>query len=115
MLFGFHKPDVPTVEVNDVKLAIDLKEPCTILDVRTPDEYSHGRLQGSVNLSIEQVESKITSVLPDKRQKIYVYCLSGARSTVAVETMKKLGYTNTFTMSHGLLAWRAKYFPVVEK
>jgi rhodanese-related sulfurtransferase len=114
MLFGFHEPDVPTVEPEVVKQAIDSKEACIILDVRTPGEFARGKLQGSINLSVEQVESKVKSVILDTSKKIYVYCLSGARSTVAVETMRKLGYTNTFNMSHGLLAWRAKYFPVVD-
>jgi rhodanese-related sulfurtransferase len=114
MIFGFHEPDVPTKDVEDVKHAIDTKEKCVILDVRTAGEYSRGKIQGSINLSVEEIESKVKSRLPDTKQKIYVYCLSGARSTVAVEIMRKLGYTNTFHMSHGLLAWRVKYFPVVE-
>jgi rhodanese-related sulfurtransferase len=113
MIFGFHEPSVPAVEAEAVKHAIDTKEPCVILDVRTPGEFSRGKVQGSMNLPVEQVESEVKTRLPDTKQKIYVYCLSGARSSVAVEAMVKLGYTNVFNMSHGLLGWRAKYFPVV--
>jgi rhodanese-related sulfurtransferase len=112
MLFGFHEPEVPTVEPEVVKQAIDTKEHCLLLDVRTPGEFSRGNIQGSINLSVEQVKSDVVSRVPDKKQKIYVYCLSGARSTVAVEIMQQLGYTNVFHMTHGLLGWRAKYFPV---
>lgn len=112
MIFGFHEPEVPTVEAEIVKQAIDTKEACVILDVRTAGEFSRGKLQGSINCSVEQIGQSVESLIPNKKQKIYVYCLSGARSSVAVETMLQLGYTNVFHMNHGLLAWRAKYFPV---
>ena len=112
MFFGFNEPTVPTIEAEDLKKAIDVKEKCTVLDVRTPGEFSRGKIQGSINISVEEIQNRIESALPDKKQKIYVYCLSGARSSVAVETMLALGYTNVFHMSHGLLGWRAKYYPV---
>ena len=113
MLYGFNEPDVPTVEPEAVKAAMDADENITLLDVRTPAEFARGKLAGSINLTVDEVSSKILSVIPDKNRKIYVYCLSGARSSVAVEMMMGLGYTQVFNMSHGLLGWRAKYFPVV--
>ncbi len=112
MLFGFNEPEVPTVEAEDVKHAMDTKEACVILDVRTSGEFSRGKLEGSINCSVEDVSRSVEALIPKKQDKIYVYCLSGARSSVAVSMMQKLGYTNVFHMNHGLLAWRAKYFPV---
>ncbi len=113
MIFGFHEPSVPTVESEELKRAIDAKEKCVILDVRTQGEYSRGKISGSMNISVEDVERTVKKLLPDTTQKIYVYCLSGARSSVAVEMMMRLGYTNVFHVAHGLLGWRAKYYPVI--
>lgn len=112
MLFGFREPSVPSVDPEHVKTAMDSGESCTILDVRTPGEFSRGKLNGSINVPIDRLERDVHSQLPDTKQKIYVYCLSGARSAVAVEIMLKLGYSNVYNMSHGMLAWRVKYFPV---
>ncbi len=112
MMFGFNEPKVPTVEPEIVKQAMDAHEKYILLDVRTPEEFGRGKLAGSINVPVDEVNGKIKSIIADTSEKIYVYCLSGARSSVAVETMMKLGYTNVFNMSHGLLAWRAKYFPV---
>lgn len=112
MLFGFFEPDVPGVSAEDVWNAIQKHENVKILDVRTPEEYSRNRIKGSIHLPIDQVGNKITSIIPDKKQKIYVYCLSGARSTVAVDTMIKLGYTNVYSVKSGLLAWRVKKLPL---
>lgn len=100
------------VEVDVVKQAIDTGDSCVLLDVRTPMEYAKGKLKGSINLPVDQVQEKIESVIPDKSTKVFVYCLSGSRSIFAVDVMGKLGYTNVFNVAHGLLAWRVKQFPV---
>jgi phage shock protein E len=109
----FSEPDVPHVTAEDVKKAIDEKENCIVLDVRTEGEFARGKIAGSINLPVDTVECDIQKVVQDKSTIVYVYCLSGSRSVHAVNAMIKHGYTNVFDMSHGLLAWRAKYFPVV--
>lgn len=103
---------VPTVTAQDVKNAIDTKEPCIVLDVRTPGEHTRAKIAGSINVPVDTIEESIEKTIPDKTQKIYVYCLSGSRSVYAVDVMIKLGYTNVFDMSHGMLAWRVFRFPV---
>ena len=56
--------------------------------------FARGKIAGSINLPVDEVPSKIESVIPDKSALIYVYCLSGARSAKAVTVLEKLGYTN---------------------
>jgi rhodanese-related sulfurtransferase len=107
------QPNAQQVTAEDVKHAIDTKEKCIVLDVRTQEEYERGRIAGSIHVPVDTVESKILTVIPDTSAKIYVYCFSGSRSVYAVDVMTKLGYTNVFDMAHGLLAWRAKQYPVV--
>lgn len=109
----FSEPKVPQVTAEDVKKAIDGKESFILLDVRTPEEYARGKIAGSINLPVDKVDCDIVKVVPDKSAKVYVYCLSGSRSVHAVDVMVKLGYSNVFDMKQGLLAWRAKYFPLV--
>jgi phage shock protein E len=108
----FNEQDVPHVTAEDVKKAIDNKEECILLDVRTEGEFVRGKILGSINLPVDKVDCDIQKIVPDKSAKVYVYCLSGSRSIHAVDSMIKLGYTNVFDMSHGLLAWRANYYPV---
>ncbi len=103
------------VSVEEVKKALDLRENFTLLDVRTPEEYKKGHIAESILLPFDTVSGKVTAIIPDKMQKTYVYCLSGSRSAQAVKTMVDLGYTNVYTMSHGLLAWRAKQYPLQTK
>jgi len=111
-MFDFLKPDVPSVSVDDVKKALDAKEQSVLLDVRTPQEYEKGHIHGSINIPVGEIEKTVVSLLPDKQQKIVVYCLSGSRSVLAVDMMIKQGYTHVFDMTSGLLAWRAKKYPL---
>lgn len=100
------------MSAEEVQEAILAEENMTILDVRTPEEFSRSHIKNSINLPIDDLRYQITSLIPDKKQKIYVYCFSGSRSVYAVELMVKLGYTNVFDMANGLLAWRAKQYPL---
>lgn len=112
-MFDIAEPNIPTTTAEEVKQSLDAKEDVCLLDVRTTGEYSRGRIEGGINLPIDEVACKIESVIPDKSKKIYVYCLSGSRSVHAVDAMVKLGYTNVYNVISGLLAWRIKKYPLV--
>lgn len=112
-MFNIFVPKVPQKSAEEVKKSLDAQKQVILLDVRTPEEYTKGRINTSINLPVVDVANKIETVIPDKNQEIYVYCLSGSRSVIAVDTMIKKGYSNVFNMTSGLLAWRAKQFPLV--
>lgn len=100
------------IDVRDVYKKIQTKENFVLLDVRTPMEYSGGKIAGSINLPVDQVQDQVEKVLPDKEKTVYVYCLSGSRSIAAVEIMKQLGYKNVYSVISGLLAWRVYKLPL---
>ena len=65
-----------------------------LLDVRRQDEFDAGHIPGAVCIPNESIGSTEISQLPDKNQKIFVYCRSGNRSKQAASKLVKLGYTN---------------------
>ena len=65
-----------------------------LLDVRTFEEYHDGHIPGAINIANESIRTDEISELPDKNQRIYVYCRSGNRSKQAAKKLVKLGYTN---------------------
>lgn len=65
-----------------------------LLDVRTPEEFVGGHLKGAQNLPYDQITADVVTRIPDKTATIQVYCRSGRRSAIAVETLKTLGYTD---------------------
>lgn len=107
------EPKVPQISVEDVKKSLDAQEKVILLDVRTTSEFDRGRIEKSINLPVQDVSSDIEKVIPDKKQKVYVYCLSGSRSTEAVGEMMQKGYTNVYNITSGLLAWRVHKYPTI--
>lgn len=104
--------DVPQITVEEVKKAIDNKEDIILLDVRTPGEYNRGKIEGSINVPVDNISNNIATIIPDKNKTLYVYCLSGARSDMTAELLKQLGYKHVFSMTNGLLMWRSKGYPL---
>ena len=110
-MFGLNT-SLPIVTAEDLKQAIDENRDVVILDVRTPDEYTKAKIKGSINIPVDSIATEVEEIVTDKNKIIYVYCLSGSRSNIAVDTMQKLGYKNVFDVKSGLLAWRANQYPL---
>ena len=71
-----------------------LPDNAVLLDVRQADEFNAGHIDGAVLEPHDTIAEKIGTVVLDKNTLVYVYCRSGRRSAIAVEAMRKLGYTN---------------------
>ena len=63
------------------------------IDVRTVEEYNAGHLEGAINIPYDEIEQKIEAVSADKTADIQLYCRSGRRSGIALETLRSLGYS----------------------
>ena len=106
------KTEIKKVTPADVKEAIDKKEKAVILDVRDPGEYTAGHLPGAINVSRGKLEFNVWDSVPDKDAKIYVYCLTAARSALATKTLNDLGYKNAVLMDAPFEAWVKAGYPV---
>ena len=69
------------------------REGAMLIDVRTPDEYEGKRVPESKSVPLQNIE-KIVEIAPDKDTPLFVYCLSGGRSSAATKKLKAMGYTN---------------------
>ena len=92
----------------DVKRFSELAEDpnVVLLDVRTPEEFAEGHLEGAINIDQKQSDflEKATSLLsPDK--KIAVYCRSGRRSASTAGKLADKGY-KCVNLVGGILAWK---------
>ena len=61
-----------------------------IVDVRTPDEYKQGHIEGSLNIPLQILPGKLKDLLK-KGKTIITVCRSGARSGTAVGILKNAG------------------------
>ena len=85
----------------------------TLLDVRTPQENQRQRIAGAINFNVADAnfESKIQTL--DTLKPVYVYCLSGGRSSKAAKKLKRIGFT-VFNLKGGISAWKTAGLPLLE-
>ena len=66
-----------------------------LLDVRSLDEFASGHIPGAVLYPHDNIsEQTCETILPNKKQRIFVYCRSGRRSKIAAQKLIDLKYTN---------------------
>ena len=79
--------EVVTLAPDDFKSTLASKPDAVLVDVRTPDEFSEGIIEGAINIDFKDPSfgEKINAL--DKSKPYFVYCLSGKRSGDAAKQM----------------------------
>lgn len=70
-------------------------EEATIIDVRSPGEFSMGCVEGSVNIPLDQVPHKIEAFKAMKKPLV-LCCASGGRSGQAVDFLAANGVEDLY-------------------
>lgn len=90
LLFGLAAcaaPNAAAAPVADTSNAI-------VLDVRTPEEFAAGHLEGAQSLDFNGGEVAAAIPTLDPEAEYLVYCRSGNRSGQAIALMRQAGFTN---------------------
>ena len=85
-----------------------------ILDIRTPEEYETGYIEGAVNTDYYSDTFRKNLSKMQKNRTYLVYCRSGNRSGKTFEIMKELGFEQVYNMTGGMNDWMAEGFPVIK-
>jgi rhodanese-related sulfurtransferase len=83
-----------------------------LLDVRTPEEYNDGFIEGARNLDYFGSGFEKALLAFDKEIPVYVYCASGGRSEAAAEDLIKQGLKEVYNLAGGIEAWQDEKLPV---
>lgn len=93
-----------------------------ILDVREPNEFADGHLEGAINVPRGFLEVKADlehykrdERLADRSQKIVCYCGGGHRSALAAKTLGEMGFTSVVSMKEGWTGWTSRNFPTTSE
>jgi molybdopterin/thiamine biosynthesis adenylyltransferase/rhodanese-related sulfurtransferase len=105
------KTEIDEVDPSDVKPLIN--NGVAIVDVRETDEFAAGHLPGAKHVPRGHLESRIETAVPDRSQRVVLYCASGNRSALAAHTLlKDLGYENVQSMTGGYTLWKDRGYEV---
>jgi rhodanese-related sulfurtransferase len=88
----------------------------TFIDIREAEELLNGKIEGAVHAPRGMLEFYADPALPyykpafDKEKRLILYCASGGRSALAVQSLKKMGYKNIAHIDGGIKAWKEAGF-----
>lgn len=105
---------VKVLTAEEFAAAVKADKKAVVLDVRRPDEFAAGHIEGAVLLNFLDTVSFNAGVEKlDKSKTYYIYCRSGRRSNNAAVLMQKKGFT-VFDLGGGFLSWQRYNLPWVK-
>jgi len=84
-----------------------------LLDVRTPEEFADGHLDGALLIDFYDNDFAARLATLDPDVPYLVYCRSGNRSGQTLAVMQQLGFGSAADVGGGILAWADAGLPIV--
>jgi rhodanese-related sulfurtransferase len=85
-----------------------------IVDVRTPEEFKDGHIEGAVNVDFRSENFGTEIDRLDKNKTYLVYCRTGNRTHDAVTLMGPLGFRSIVLLAGDITGWKSAGLPVVK-
>ena len=80
-----------------------------LVDVRQPDDWHTGHIEGSVNIPEEDLPARVEEL--DRHRPIVAVCRAGSRSVDAAEWLRGQGF-DAESLDGGMLSWKWSGFPI---
>ena len=96
-------------KVGDIQAEIAAGRQPYVIDVRSPQEWSGGHIDGALHIPVDDIQKRLHEVARDGR-KLFVICAGGGRSQAAATFLANRGYLNVHNVEGGMNSWKG---PVV--
>jgi hydroxyacylglutathione hydrolase len=93
----------------DLKGRLQSEPGLVVLDVRQPQEWASGHIEGALFITGAELPSRFDEVPRDR--PVAVICGSGYRSSVATSLLAHKGFTRVANVLGGMSAWKRAGFP----
>ena len=104
---------VPFMTMQEVKDRItETPWELVVLDVREKDAFEAGHIPTARHVPRGQLELRINDVFLDPTLRIVTACEFGKVSTLAADTLRKMGFTHVSAMDGCMKDWKARGFPI---
>ncbi len=108
------RPHIKETIPEDVLQRLKTGEKFHFVDVREDNEWEAGHADGAIHIGRGVLERDIETIIPNKSDRVILYCGGGFRSALAAYNMQKMGYTDVISMDGGIRRWRELAYPEVK-
>ena len=93
--------------ISQEEFAQILTKEIQLLDVRTPQEYQQGYIEGAIliNFFDSDFVPKVSARF-DKNKPLYIYCAVGGRSNKAAKKLISVGFDSIYDLKGGFNKWK---------
>ena len=105
--------ELETVSPETAAETIESNPDVVVLDIRTPEEFAGGFIDGAVNIDFHAPDFNDRLASLDKDAEYVVYCRSDNRSGQAMDVFADLGFQTVTEIDGGIVAWYETGLPVV--
>lgn len=100
------------IGVQSLAEALAAGRPPLVIDVRSPDEYGGGHIEGARNLSLESLSAAVRGGELASDAPVVLICAQGRRSAQAcVRLAKVFGFSDVTNIRGGMAAWEDAGLP----
>lgn len=97
----------------DLLKRLESRDPeLVVLDVRTAAEFDAGHVPGAMNISHDQLATRLDELSSLRDKQVVLYCRSGRRTLLAADTLRKAGFSKLRHLQGDYMAWEAAQRPV---
>ena len=104
---------IETVEPAAAAEVIAENPDAIVLDIRTPEEYADGIIEGAVNIDFYAPDFAAKIEALDRDAEYVVYCRSDNRSGEAMGLFADLEFEQVSEIDGGIVNWYSEGLPVV--
>lgn len=108
---GKNESSLPATEFSK---KLDQTKDAQLVDVRTPGEFRNGHLKNAMNIDWNADDFTEKAKVLDKEKPVFLYCMSGPRSTAAAAKLQEMGFKNVYEMQGGMMKWRNANLPEIK-
>lgn len=89
---------IPVISSAELKQLQASEVDFVLVDVRDPEEYAAGHIEGAVNVPFNFIDVDADFVIPNFITKVVVCCESGQRAQAAAAELIFLGYQDVVSL-----------------
>lgn len=90
-------------DITKYELDSYIKQGALIIDVRSPQEYREGHIDGAISIPDYKIKKEIQQYVKNKDELVVLYCSTGHRSQRCQKILENIGYTNVYNIYDGII------------